>query len=78
MRTGHFDEGGTFPAGTGVGGAAVRFAVDDPDAYEREALTRGFTARWPAQDASWGRFAVLADPDGRSVVLAKMKPVSPS
>jgi catechol 2,3-dioxygenase-like lactoylglutathione lyase family enzyme len=34
------DERGTFPAGTGVGGAAVRFAVDDPDACEGEAHQR--------------------------------------
>jgi catechol 2,3-dioxygenase-like lactoylglutathione lyase family enzyme len=68
------DERGTFPAGSGVGGAAVRFVVDDPDACERDALARGLTVLWPAQEATWGRFVVLADPDGRSVVLAKMRP----
>jgi catechol 2,3-dioxygenase-like lactoylglutathione lyase family enzyme len=67
------DERGIFPAGTAVGGAAVRFAVDDPDACEQEAVERGVTVVWPAQDATWGRFVVLADPDGRSVVLAKMR-----
>jgi catechol 2,3-dioxygenase-like lactoylglutathione lyase family enzyme len=67
------DERGIFPAGTAVGGAAVRFAVDDPDACEQEAFERGVTVVWPAQDATWGRFVVLADPDGRSVVLAKMR-----
>jgi catechol 2,3-dioxygenase-like lactoylglutathione lyase family enzyme len=67
------DERGIFPAGTGVGGAAVRFQVDDPDACEREATERGLTVLWPTQDAAWGRFVVLADPDGRSVVLAKMQ-----
>jgi catechol 2,3-dioxygenase-like lactoylglutathione lyase family enzyme len=67
------DERGTFPAGTGVGGAAVRFTVDDPDACEREARDRGLTVVWPAQDAGWGRFVVLGDPDGRSVVLARMR-----
>lgn len=66
------DERGIFPAGTGVGGSAVRFTVDDPDACEREAIDRGLTVVWPTQDATWGRFLVLADPDGRSVVLAKM------
>jgi hypothetical protein len=66
------DERGIFPAGDGVGGAAVRFAVDDPDACEREVLARGLTVLWPVQEAAWGRFVVLADPDGRSVVLAKM------
>ncbi len=69
------DERGTFPAGSGVGGAAVRFVVDDPDACERDALARGLTVLWPAQEAIWGRFVVLADPDGRSVVLARMRPV---
>jgi catechol 2,3-dioxygenase-like lactoylglutathione lyase family enzyme len=69
------DERGTFPAGSGVGGAAVRFVVDDPDACERDALARGLTVLWPAQEATWGRFVVLADPDGRSVVLARMRPV---
>ena len=67
------DDRGTFPAGTGVGGAAVRFTVDDPDACEREAIERGLTVVWPTQDATWGRFVVLADPDGRSVVLARME-----
>lgn len=37
------DERGIFPAGNGVGGAAVRFTVEDPDACEREATERGFT-----------------------------------
>ena len=67
------DERGIFPAGTAVGGAAVRFFVDDPDACEREAAERGLPVVWPTQDAAWGRFLVLADPDGRSVVLAKMR-----
>jgi catechol 2,3-dioxygenase-like lactoylglutathione lyase family enzyme len=70
------DERGTFPAGSGVGGAAVRFVVDDPDACERDALARGLMVLWPTQEAIWGRFVVLADPDGRSVVLARMRPVS--
>jgi catechol 2,3-dioxygenase-like lactoylglutathione lyase family enzyme len=68
------DERGIFPAGHGVGGAAVRFTVEDPDACEQEATDRGFTVLWPTQEAAWGRFVVLADPDGRSVVLAKMRP----
>lgn len=66
------DDRGIFPAGDGVGGAAVRFAVEDPDACEREAIEVGLTILWPTQDALWGRFLVLEDPDGRSVVLAKM------
>jgi catechol 2,3-dioxygenase-like lactoylglutathione lyase family enzyme len=66
------DERGIFPAGDGVGGTAVRFTVEDPDACEREAAEKGLTVLWPTQDAMWGRFLVLMDPDGRSVVLAKM------
>ena len=70
------DERGIFPAGSGIGGAAVRFTVDDPDACERDARARGLSVVWPVQEATWGRFLVLADPDGRSVVLAKMRPVA--
>jgi catechol 2,3-dioxygenase-like lactoylglutathione lyase family enzyme len=69
------DERGTFPAGSGVGGSAVRFTVDDPDACERDATEKGLPVVWPVQEAAWGSFLVLADPDGRSVVLAKMRPV---
>ncbi|MGO9343135.1 MAG: VOC family protein [Acidimicrobiales bacterium] len=71
------DERGIFPSGRGVGGAAVRFTVDDPDGCEREAIARGLTVVWSTQKAGWGRFVVLADPDGRSVVLAKMTPMAP-
>lgn len=67
------DERGIFPTGSGVGGAALRFTADDPDACERDAAARGLTVVWPTQDAPWGRFVVLADPDGRSVVLARMR-----
>jgi catechol 2,3-dioxygenase-like lactoylglutathione lyase family enzyme len=66
------DDRGTFPAGSEAGGAALRFNVADPDACEREAMQRGLTVVWPTQEAAWGRFVVLADPDGRSVVLARM------
>jgi catechol 2,3-dioxygenase-like lactoylglutathione lyase family enzyme len=66
------DERGIFPAGLQAGGAALRFTVADPDTCEREAAQRGLTVVWPTQEAAWGRFVVLADPDGRSVVLAKM------
>jgi lactoylglutathione lyase len=66
------DERGIFPAGNGVGGAAVRFVVEDPDECERQAAEAGLSVLWSAQDAAWGRFVVLADPDGRSVVLARM------
>jgi catechol 2,3-dioxygenase-like lactoylglutathione lyase family enzyme len=67
------DARGVFPAGSEAGAAALRFAVSDPDACEAEAAGRGLTILWPAQEATWGRFVVLADPDGRPVVLAKMQ-----
>lgn len=70
------DERGTFPAGSGIGGMAVRFTVDDPDACERDARANGLSVVWPVQEATWGRFLVLADPDGRSVVLAKMRSIA--
>jgi catechol 2,3-dioxygenase-like lactoylglutathione lyase family enzyme len=66
------DERGIFPAGLGAGAAALRFTVPDPDAWEAEAVKSGETVLWHAQEASWGRFVVLADPDGRPVALAKM------
>lgn len=66
------DEWGIFPAGTVSAGAAVRFAVKDPDECECQAARAGRPVLWPAQDAAWGRFVVLVDPDGRSVVLARM------
>jgi len=72
------DERGIFPAGSGVGGAAVRFTVDDPDACERDARAQEIPVVWPVQEAAWGRFLVLEDPDGRSVVLAKMRPTAPA
>jgi catechol 2,3-dioxygenase-like lactoylglutathione lyase family enzyme len=67
------DERGIFPAGLTPGGAALRLSVADPDACESEARERGIPVLWPAQDAPWGRFAVLKDPDGRPVVLARMR-----
>lgn len=72
------DERGIFPAGSGVGGGAVRFTVDDPDACERDARAQGIPVVWPVQEAAWGRFLVLADPDGRSVVLARMRSAAPA
>ena len=67
------DERGIFPAGTDAGAAALRFSVSDPDECQADAERRGVRVLWPTQDATWGRFVVLADPDGRPVVLAKMK-----
>lgn len=68
------DERGIFPVGVGAAGVAVRFSVDDPDAWELEANRRGFSIQWKTQEASWGRFVVLGDPDGRPIVLARMNP----
>ena len=66
------DERGIFPAGLTLGAASVRFNVEDPDAWEEEAIRIGVPVLWPAQNATWGRFVVLADPDGRPIALAKM------
>lgn len=68
------DERGIFPAGTEAGAASIRFKVEDPDAWEEEAKRTGVPVLWPTQEASWGRFLVVADPDGRPVALAKMNP----
>ena len=67
------DKRGIFPVGAGATGVAVRFSVDDPDAWESEVNQGGFAILWTTQDASWGRFVVIGDPDGRPVVLARMK-----
>jgi predicted enzyme related to lactoylglutathione lyase len=66
------DERGIFPAGTTAGAASVRFNVEDPDEWEEEARRAGVPVLWPTQEATWGRFVVVADPDGRPVALAKM------
>jgi catechol 2,3-dioxygenase-like lactoylglutathione lyase family enzyme len=66
------DERGTFPAGSQAGAASLRFVVSDPDAWEAEAGRRGVPVLWPPQEATWGRFVLVADPDGRPVVLARI------
>jgi catechol 2,3-dioxygenase-like lactoylglutathione lyase family enzyme len=66
------DHRGVWPAGQHAGAAAVRLAVDDPDEWERRARASAVTVLWPSQDARWGRFVLLADPDGRPVALARM------
>jgi catechol 2,3-dioxygenase-like lactoylglutathione lyase family enzyme len=66
------DERGTFPAGSQAGAASLRFVVSDPDAWEAEAGRRGVPVLWPTQEATWGRFVLVADPDGRPVVLARI------
>jgi catechol 2,3-dioxygenase-like lactoylglutathione lyase family enzyme len=73
------DKRGILPAGNGVGGAAVRFLVENPDECEQQAAEIGLPVLWTTQDATWGRFVVLADPDGRSVVLSRMnRPMQPT
>jgi catechol 2,3-dioxygenase-like lactoylglutathione lyase family enzyme len=67
------DERGVFPVGEGAAGAALRFSVDDPDVWEREVKRRGLSVLWKTQEASWGRFLIIGDPDGRPIVLARMK-----
>ena len=69
------DERGIFPAGTRAGAASVRFKVENPEAWEEEARRTGVRVLWPTQEASWGRFVVVADPDGRPVALAKMNTI---
>jgi catechol 2,3-dioxygenase-like lactoylglutathione lyase family enzyme len=69
------DERGIFPAGTTAGAASVRFKVEDPDAWEEEARRAGVPILWPTQEATWGRFVVVADPDGRPVALARMNTI---
>jgi catechol 2,3-dioxygenase-like lactoylglutathione lyase family enzyme len=66
------DDRGIFPVGVGATGVAVRFSVDDPDVWEVEVNQRGFPVLWKTQEASWGRFVVIGDPDGRPVVLSRM------
>ncbi len=61
-----------WPVGDEVGAAGLRFAVDDPDAWEQKALDRDIPITWSCRDAPWGRFVLLSDPDGRPVALARM------
>ena len=62
-----------WPIGTEADGAGLRFAVDDPDAWEDRAASMGISVTWSCRDAPWGRFVLVADPDGRPVALARMK-----
>jgi catechol 2,3-dioxygenase-like lactoylglutathione lyase family enzyme len=67
------DERGVFPAGRAAGAAALRFAVSDPDPGRPRRSKQGVSVFWATQEASWGKFVVIKDPDGRPVVLAKMR-----
>ena len=52
----------------------IYFSVDDVDAHAREAVEGGGRELLPAQDFPGGRFAILADPQGASFGLLKLKP----
>jgi hypothetical protein len=41
-------------------------------------MRAGLLESLPAQEATWVRFLVLPDPDGRSVVLSNMMPSVPA
>jgi hypothetical protein len=69
------DRRGIFPAGTTPGAASVRSNVEDPDVWEGGARGPGVPVLWSTQEAPWGRFVVVADPDGRPMALAKMKTI---
>jgi catechol 2,3-dioxygenase-like lactoylglutathione lyase family enzyme len=71
------DERGVFPAGSTASGTSLRLNVAAPDAWEAEARSQRIPVLWPVQEAAWGRFVVLRDPDGRPVVLARMHPTPP-
>ena len=71
MQVGHVESLILFVADLGEAGRSMSMRWG----CRCDALARGLTVLWPAQEAAWGRFVVLADPDGRSVVLARMKPV---
>lgn len=53
---------------------SVYFAVDDADAAVAKAEELGAKVRRPAEDAPWGRFAVLADPQGAVFAVIKVNP----
>jgi catechol 2,3-dioxygenase-like lactoylglutathione lyase family enzyme len=65
------DERGIFPTGVKSGAAALRFAVSYPNVCEAKAAEQGVTVLWPTQEASWGNFVVVKDPDGRPSFLPK-------
>ncbi len=50
------DDRGTFPSGDGVGGAAVRVTVEDPDECERQAAESGIPVLWPVPGGGVGTF----------------------
>jgi catechol 2,3-dioxygenase-like lactoylglutathione lyase family enzyme len=55
-----------------AGRHALRFNVEDPDTVVEYLARNGVHVLEPAVDYWWGRCALVADPDGRPVALARM------
>lgn len=55
------------------GSLQLAFTVDDVDRFVTDARTAGVRILQDPHDASWGRFAVIADPDGYAVQVATFK-----
>ena len=55
-----------------AGRHALRFNVEDPDAVLDRLTRNGVRVLQPAIDYWWGRCALVADPDGRPIALARM------
>jgi catechol 2,3-dioxygenase-like lactoylglutathione lyase family enzyme len=54
------------PAGSMYG---LVLEVDDIDAVATDLHARGFLASADVESQPWGRFVVIADPDGNSIIL---------
>ncbi len=59
-----------------VGGHAVTFQVDDPDAWAVRLRSGGVPVVQGPMDQVWGRVVFVTDPDGRTVALARPTRVS--
>jgi predicted enzyme related to lactoylglutathione lyase len=56
------------------GSLQLGFSVDDVDKFITDARTAGVTILQEPHDESFGRIAVIADPDGYPVQVATPKP----
>jgi predicted enzyme related to lactoylglutathione lyase len=56
------------------GSLQLGFSVDDVDKFVTDARTAGVTILQEPHDESFGRIAVIADPDGYPVQVATPKP----
>lgn len=69
---------GLHPAGDSLtvkpGSLQLGFSVDDVDKFVTDARTAGVTILQEPHDESFGRIAVIADPDGYPVQVATPKP----